>query len=241
VSVVANACDSVDVIVSSNGVQATITGVFWVTAYETFKLINGTSALTDAVLTIGCGTINHRIWVIGDSYTSMDSNERWTYYLNQKGFVKNVMVCGSTGSGREASDRWMNSLLQIGTPKAIVWCMGMNYTPDYENPPYLASDWTDQIHWLENYCNEHGIELILTTTPSVPSRKHEHKNIYVRESGYRYIDFAEAVGATVDSQGNVTWYAGMLSSDNVHPSATGAVALFNKAITTVPEMTYDYD
>ena len=236
VSVIANECDSVDVIVASNGVQAKITGVFWVTAYEPFKLINGTSALTDAVLTIGCGTINHRIWVIGDSYTSMESNERWTYYLNQNDFVKNVMVCGSTGSGREESDRWMNSLLQIGTPKTIIWCMGMNYTPDYENPPYLASDWKDQVDWLMDYCTAHEIELILATIPSVPSRKNEHKNQYVRESGFRYIDFAEAVGAQADG----TWYPGMLSSDNIHPSATGAIAMFNKAITTVPELTYDY-
>lgn len=74
----------------------------------------------------------------------------------------------------------------------------------------------------------------------MPSRKHENKDNYVRESGYRYIDFAKAVGATVDGQGNVTWYDGMLDTDNIHPTAKGAIALFNMAIATAPEMTYDY-
>lgn len=246
ISVVADECDGVKVIVSSNGSQKSITGVFWVTAYETFKIINGNQTMTNAILTIGCGTIDHRIWVIGDSYISMDSDQRWPYYMDQNGFTKNVMFCGSSGSGKDASEIWIHSLLQIGTPKTILWCMGMNYTPDYERAPYLASDWKDQVDWLMTYCTEHGIELVFGTIPSVPgsgsvsARRHEHKNQYIKESGFRYIDFAAAVGATVDEQGNVSWADGMLAPDGVHPSAKGAIALFNMAITSMPELTYDY-
>ena len=246
ICVVADECDSVKIIISSNGSQKTVTGAFWVTAYETFKIVNGSQAIANASLTIGCGTINHRIWVIGDSYISMDSDQRWPYYMDQNGFTDNVMFCGSSGSGREASEIWINSLLQIGAPKTILWCMGMNYTPDYERPPYLATDWKDQVDWLMSYCVEHGIELVFGTIPSVPgagsvtARRHEHKNQYIKESGFRYIDFAAAVGATVDEQGNVSWSDGMLAPDGVHPSAKGAIALFNMAITSMPELTYGF-
>ncbi|MBO7706730.1 MAG: SGNH/GDSL hydrolase family protein [Acinetobacter sp.] len=246
VNAVAEDCSTIKVIVSSDGSQKIAEGTFWVTAYQSFKIINGSTALSNSMLTIGCTTINHRIWLIGDSYISMDSDQRWPYYMDQNGFTKNVMFCGSSGSGRVESERWMNSLIQIGTPKMIVWCMGMNYTPDYESSTTVASDYKDKVEWHMAYCEYHGIELVLSTVPSVPgsgsvsARRHENKNNYVRNSGYRYIDFAKAVGATVDEQRNVTWYEGMLAPDGVHPTAKGAIALFNMAITTVPELTYDY-
>ena len=85
------------------------------------------------------------------------------------------------------------------------------------------------------FLGENDITLILSTIPTVPNINHEGKNKTVRNSGYRYVDFAKAVGA----QSNGTWYTGMLSSDNVHPDVAGAKALYYQAIADVPEITYD--
>ena len=67
--------------------------------------------------------------------------------------------------------------------------------------------------------------------PTVPSINNEQKNAWVRASGYKYIDFAKAVGA----DGTGAWYSGMLSGDNVHPNDKGAKALYTQAITDFPE------
>ena len=66
----------------------------------------------------------------------------------------------------------------------------------------------------------------------MPTVNNEQKNAWVRASGYRYIDFAKAVGA--DENG--VWYSGMLSNDNVHPSVTGAKALYTQVLVDLPEV-----
>ena len=163
----------------------------------------------------------------------MTNPARWAYYLNINDFTKNVMLCGSTGSGATESALWLESLLSLKTPQKIVWCMGMNYASDSGS---ANSAWLNQVQALEALCEKRGIERILATIPSVPSLNHEYKDAYVRSSGYRYIDFAKAVGAQSDG----TWITGMLSNDNVHPTEKGAIALYNMAIASVPELTYDY-
>ena len=77
------------------------------------------------------------------------------------------------------------------------------------------------------------IQLVLATIPTVPTINNEYKNDYVRNSGYRYIDFANAVGAQADG----TWFSGMLSDDGIHPTDNGAKALFGEAIIDLPELT----
>ena len=61
-----------------------------------------------------------------------------------------------------------------------------------------------------------------------------YKNEIIRSSGYRYIDFAKAVNA--EAVGS-SWYAGMLSTDNVHPTQEGAKALASRFLLDVPEIT----
>ena len=220
------------IIVTSRGVQNTVEGELSISSYETFKVINGSTALTNVIFTMGCGTINRKLWFFGDSYFGMTNSARWPYYVHQNGYTKNALFCGSTGSGQTEGALWLTSLLTMGKPKTIVWCLGMNYNSDGDT---AASGWENQVLELATMCNEQGIELILATIPTVPSKNHEQKNTYVRNSGHRYIDFARAVGA----QSNGTWYDGMLSSDAVHPAVPGAIALYNAAIAAVPELAYD--
>ena len=223
--------NNISVSISSNGVQNTVTGAFSVTAYEKFHLINGNSALTNCIFTFGCNGINSNIWAIGDSYFGATNPARWVYWMFKNGFNKNTLFCGSTGSGENEAEIWINSLFNQGTPKMLVWAHGMNYASDGTDAP--ASGWLNETEKLIKKCTDLGVEIILCTIPSVPSKNHEQKNLWVRNSGYRYIDFAKAVGA--DASG--TWYTGMLSSDNVHPSESGAIALYNMALASVPEFT----
>ena len=73
---------------------------------------------------------------------------------------------------------------------------------------------------------------ILATIPTVPSVNNEGKNTWIRNSNYQYIDFAKAVGATPDG----VWFDDMLSSDNVHPSEKGGLALYNQVLTDFPQI-----
>ena len=65
----------------------------------------------------------------------------------------------------------------------------------------------------------------------MPDRLHSYKNEYVRTSGYRYIDFASAVGANEAGSG---WGECMLSADQVHPTAAGAQALAEQVLLDLP-------
>ena len=59
-----------------------------------------------------------------------------------------------------------------------------------------------------------------------------NKNSIIRSSGLRYIDFYNAVGSTESG----SWYDGMLSTDGVHPTETGARALFGQAMADFAEL-----
>ena len=82
-------------------------------------------------------------------------------------------------------------------------------------------------------CEEKGIIPILTTTPCTPTVNNSFKNAYVKASGYRYIDFARAVGG---EEVGSAWYTGMLHTDNVHPTGVGAKALYTQVLVDFPEM-----
>ena len=86
-------------------------------------------------------------------------------------------------------------------------------------------------------CRERGIELVLATIPTVPARPHTALNAWVRASGYRYVDFAEAV----EAPGTTYWKNwgqtdAMLSSDETHPTSYGAKALLSAALADFPEI-----
>ena len=82
-------------------------------------------------------------------------------------------------------------------------------------------------------CEENGITPIFATIPNVPSVLNTGKNAWIKASDYRYIDFAAAVGAESAAS---TWFSGMLSSDNIHPTESGAKALFARALVDFPEI-----
>jgi len=192
--------------------------------YPYFKVVSGS---VDYVSVSACPVdINKYIWLFGDSYVGNDS-ARWAHYLNEKGYGT-YMIDGYSGGGSGNSVKSLKNLLNIGHPSYIVWCLGMNDGSDSSAPATAWKSAFDEVRYL---CSIYNITLIGATIPTVPSISHEYKNAYVKSLGIPYIDFASAVGA----QSNGTWFSGMLSSDNVHPTAKGAKALYYAAITDFPQ------
>lgn len=193
---------------------------------------NNTSGSIDVELSLEFKKINSKIWMFGDSYFSM-SPLRWPYYvISEWGFDSFLL---DNLSGGDSYDLWasLSNLLLIGTPKYIVWCLGMNGGAD--NNGNVNRSWLGRVYDVLSRCAEYNITPILATIPSVPNLPHEELNTWVRNSGYRYIDFAKAVNAQPDG----TWDAGLLSSDNVHPTEAGAKVLASRVMLDFPEITKD--
>ena len=154
---------------------------------------------------------------------------RWPYYLVEAGYT-NFLLSGYPGRDTTSALIDFKELINHGTPKFAVWCMGMNDMDDGENVNERYKKATDE--FLE-ICKERGIIPILSTIPSVPERSNNGKNNFVRNSGYRYIDYARAVGG--EEMGS-SWFHGMLYTDLVHPDTLGAKALYVATITDFPEI-----
>ena len=119
--------------------------------------------------------------------------------------------------------------VQRGAPKFCLWCLGMNNGDKTEEP---NPDWLASTEEFLAICKEKKITPILSTIPSTPVVNNDYKNEWVRNSGYRYIDFNRAVGAHIDK----AWYPNMLYTDNVHPARAGAEALYSQVIIDFPEI-----
>lgn len=171
---------------------------------------------------------NQDIWICGDSYTSKGL-DRWVGYLYENNLDGKIAVMGYSGSKSPEQYVSLCNLLKIHKPKFVIWCLGMNE----EDNNAVNAQWKTYLDAVVSLCELYGVNLILATIPCVPSIDNTYKNAIVRASGYRYIDFAKAVNA---ENAGATWYSGMLSSDNVHPSETGAKALFYQALSDVPEL-----
>ena len=184
------------------------------------------SVINDCELKWTTADLVKPVWVFGDSYLGLSSESRFPYYLLQMGF-NNWLASGYAGGHSQAELDTFKTLLSMGTPKMVVWCMGMN---NGDNGA-INTSWLNCVEELKTLCNDAKIELILSTIPSCPKVDNTYKNAYVKESGYRYVDFEKAVIADGSE-----WFDGMLSTDNVHPTALGAQALASRFVVDVPEI-----
>lgn len=188
---------------------------------------------TDCKLTFICTDIRKKIWMFGDSYFAY-SSERWTYYLKEYGYDNNVLLDGFPGMGSNNGVASFKKLLSLGTPKIAVWFLGMNDGTDTDDVTPNA-DWATNRDIFIELCKANDIKPIFATIPNVPIISHNGKNAWIKSSGYRYVDMCHAVGADV----NADWYGDMLSSDKIHPSESGAKALFAEVILDLPEIMID--
>lgn len=171
------------------------------------------------------------IYVYGDSYLSYTGERRWPYYVIREWNFTNFYMSHKPGINSEESWSILINNLAIGNPKFLLWLLGMNDGGDADaNTP--SESWLTHIQKVIALCEERKITPILATIPTCLINN-EAKNSWVRNSGYRYIDFAKAVGANGDG----TWYEGMLYSDRVHPTDKGARALAMQVLLDFPEIT----
>ena len=168
------------------------------------------------------------IWIFGDSYLSIPDPARWPTYLYRDLYNK-VLLAGYSGMATERGLEDFKVAIQKGTPEYVLWCLGMN---NGDKGGVLNEGWLNSTKEFLDICKEKGITPILSTIPSTPVVNNEPKNEWVRNSGYRYIDFNRAVGAEKD----VAWYPEMLYKDNVHPARGGAEALYSQVLVDFPEI-----
>ena len=223
---------------ASNGAMFKTTDIssmpqnYWTRTYCSPFAKSVGSSLTNCVLTYIPRDVNKNIYMFGDSYFSFYV-ERWPYYLVQDGLDKNVLMNAYAGEDSANAVKALNNLLDLGiTPTYAVWCLGMNDGSDSSSAP--SSAWVTGRDAFLAKCTKYGIIPVFGTIPTVPSINHEKKNEWIRSSGYQYIDFAKAVGAQSDG----TWYSGMLSNDNVHPTKAGGISLYGRVLTDFPQIAY---
>lgn len=217
-----------EVNIISNGSSFTTSGQWMGYGYGGYFVSSILSNLENCEFTWSSPDFSKRVWVFGDSYESINNSSRWVYYTD----IDKYLISAYPGERSLVGiDAFRYALTYYGKPQTLIWCYGMNDGSDSGTP---ATDWKNTIEYVMQLCEHYGIELILSTTPTVPTVNNEYKNDYVRNSGYRYIDFAKAVGA--NSSG--VWYPGMLSNDGVHPTGLGARAMYTQAMIDAPEITY---
>ena len=188
--------------------------------YAPFALSEG-STLTDIELSAGCQDFRLPVWAFGDSYFGVDAS-RWIGVMKDFGYF-NFLVNGLAGQSSAGAYADLERCLKFGTPKFLLWCLGMNDT-DANFKTYFEK--------VRSICKSNDITLIAATVPTVPTRNKEIITRYVKDSGLRYIDFYKAVGTS--SSG--TWYNGYLNADGVHPNAIGAQALATQVLVDFPEL-----
>ena len=178
-------------------------------------------ALSNITMTCASKDFQNSVWAFGDSYFGIATN-RHNYYLKEWGYF-NFLLNGLAGQGGAGAYSDLLRCLNFGTPKYILWFLGMNDS----DASYLSN-----LNSLTAYCESKGITLVIATIPTTPTQNKETIKSYVLASGLRYVDFYKAMGT--NSSG--VWYSGYLNSDNVHPDAPGAKALASQVLVDFPEI-----
>lgn len=221
----------------------------WLGVNGKIRATSVSASLSDCSLSFTCDGYYKEIQVYGDSYIHVLNERRAYYYLAQNGYNRNIMLNAFPGEASKQALADLKLNLKYSAPKRILWAMGMNDLDVNETTP--SQNWLNSVNEFISICNENNIIPILATIPSVvggysedsgigDKRIHKAKNDWVKSSGYRYVDFAKAVGAN-DVTGY--WFNNGESDDmlesgsmRVHPTKYGAVALYHQLITDFPEI-----
>lgn len=190
--------------------------------------VESSAGMTNVKLNYTMFDLDTDMMIFGDSYTSLNDINKWPYHVMNKGFNK-FMLCGYSGASSAQILNSFKQMIYMKRPRYIAWFLGMN---DADGSSTYNSNWKSSIDYVIETANSIGSELILATIPNTPTVNNTYKNAWVRNSGYRYVDFAKAVGA--ESSGS-SWYSGMLSNDNVHPTQYGARVLAARLLVDMPE------
>jgi hypothetical protein len=227
-----------------NGFTKTNVDFRWADGYVQLDN-NNTNGNLSVKLSAFNKNLNKKIWLFGDSYLSYGDPSKWITKMFGWGY-NNLFLDQMGGETAKQSFNDLSILIESGVkPSYIVWCLGMNGGTDSDGQ--VNSTWLSVTQQLIELCESIGCELILATIPSTPSLSHVKLNEWVRNSDYRYIDFAAAVEDGVGTYPNYWRLWGddtttpasgsLLSSDKVHPTQYGAVELAARVLVDFPEIT----
>lgn len=187
--------------------------------------------------------IEKSIWVFGDSYLSYFDSARWIYYCFQDGHTNFLLDAKGGETANQGLVDLQNILANTETyPSVILWTHGMNGAGDEGSS--VNSNWMSATNSLINICQTYGIELVFCTIPSLPNQARHNKaalNNWVRNSGYRYVDIAKAMGDEyTNCRGWGTDNALLNHKANgdpdVHPTARGAKMIYRQVLIDFPEI-----
>ena len=198
----------------SQGQSFVQSGIFdfpWTGSNGDVFIKTGTNtALSDCKVSWSCSDLSANIHAFGDSYF-----DYWNPKIADLGYSDKFLFDGFGGRKTLQAIEPLKFCLEHGTPKYVLWCLGMN-NPDIGG---VNSDWLNGFNTVILACKNKGIIPIFATIPNTPKNNNSHKNAYIKSSGYRYVDIAHYVGADT---ANSNWYDGLLSSDKIHPTDKGA-------------------
>lgn len=193
-------------------------------------LAKATMDMTDVRLSTTFADFKKDCIIFGDSYLSVGDPNRWPYHAIKTYGASNLALVGFGGASSANQIVCFRNILQRVKPAWVGWFLGMN---DPDTASAVNALWKSCVDEVIDTCNNYGIIPVLATIPCTPTQRNDHKNNYVRNSGYNYVDFAKAVNG---EEVGASWYSGMLSSDNVHPTVLGAKALVARLIADMPQV-----
>lgn len=224
-SIVGNSYFTAELILTTNSDTIFTTTIAWTGCSGNARVgkVSGDS-FSNISITFGGESFRKRLWVFGDSYTDF-----WPKYVFNEN-ATNFMLDGRSGRGSSGALTSLKNALVLGKPKTILWMMGMN---DGDSSSAVNTSWKNVFDELRILCKKEGIEFLPATIPNTPNVINYYKNAVIYNSGLKYVDIADILGATEISS---SWYSGLLSGDNVHPTERGAKVIANYLIAQLPMM-----
>lgn len=216
--------------IASQGQTFTQSGKFdfpWTGSNGDVFIKTGTdTVLSDCKVSWSCSDLSSNIHAFGDSYF-----DYWNPKMADLGYSDSFLFDGFGGRKTLQAIEPLKFCLEHGTPKYVLWCLGMN-NHDIDG---VNSDWLNGFNTVILACKNKGIIPIFATIPNTPKNNNSYKNAYIKSSGYRYVDIAHYVGADTT---NSNWYDGLLSLDKIHPTDKGAYIIAQNIITDLADIIF---
>ena len=198
--------------------------IAWTGCSGNAKVTNLSGSYTNVKISFGGVAFNKDIWIFGDSYTDI-----WPKYLGAID-ATNYMLDGYSGGGSALEYTSLQNALKLGKPKIIIWMLGMN---DGDTNNAVNASWNSTFNQLKTLCRMNNITLIPATIPNTPTITNYYKNNKIKSSGLQYIDVADIVGANDIGS---SWFSGLLSSDQVHPTTKGGKVIAHFILSQIPQL-----
>lgn len=143
---------------------------------------NNSGSGVDVDLTFFPYDVKSAVWIMGDGTV-----EGWTGKLHADGAAPLVdWISGSTAAKMLGC---FKNDLNFGNPAFVLWALGSGNKSDAGT---VDSAWLNATESFIDLCKARGITPVLATIPSTGGKDHSFKSEWVRESGFRYVDFAAA-------------------------------------------------